>query len=152
MRGEKSKEGSSERKKFFNDLGCSDFGLDVFNQFYFSRTRRSLEHFFAQALVKEDNSTPTEKQINCFGNFAMIGAEANSSGSDWTCHTKLNHYRDSSNKIRKISVASLKFWIMMQICKDNLGKRNEGDEWNWSDIQQHQEAMMKFFGHGEKNL
>ena len=33
------------------DIGCSDFGLKVFNQFYFSRTRRSLEHYYPQANI-----------------------------------------------------------------------------------------------------
>ena len=32
----------------------------------------------------------------------MIGAEANSSGSDWTPHTKLDHYLDSSHKIKQV--------------------------------------------------
>lgn len=38
LRGEKTKEGSRERISFFSSLGCGDFGLKVFEQFYFSRT------------------------------------------------------------------------------------------------------------------
>ena len=60
-----------------------------------------------------------QDQINCFGNYAMIGSEANSSGSNWTPKTKLDYYLDPSGKISQISVASLKFMIMMQICKDH---------------------------------
>lgn len=140
LAGEKSKEGSKEREKFFGDLGCSDFGLEVFNRFYFSRTRRSLEHYYPQANI---NIGINEDQINCLGNFAMIGSEANSSGSNWSPHTKLDHYLDSSNKVRLVSVASLKFRIMMQICFDNYGKRKSDEEWIFEDIQTHQNLMLK---------
>jgi len=136
LQGEKLKEGAFERTQFFKEkLGCSDFGLDIFKNFYFSRTRRSLEHYYPQSHVKKLGEL-TEPQINCFGNYAMIGAEANSSGSDWTPTTKIDHYKDKSGKINKISVASLKFWIMMQVCQDN-GK------WNFDEIQLHQNQMIE---------
>ena len=156
LRGEKTKEGSRERNEFFATLGCSDFGLKVFEQFYFSRTRRSLEHYYAQALATGTPSeqsptslnTPTlnplplnKNQINCLGNYAMIGSDANSSGSNWTPKSKLSHYLDNSGKIRQISVASLKFIIMMQKCKDNQVTR-PGDEWNFEDIQEHQGKIL----------
>ena len=72
------------------------------------------------ASVKDENASECAlgiSQINCFGNFAMIGAEANSSGSNWDPKTKLDHYIDS--KSDPVSVASLKFKIMMQMCQDN---------------------------------
>lgn len=100
-------------------LGCQDFGLKVFDQFYFSRTRRSLEYYYAQANVSNDEESLSQDQTNYFGNYAMIGSEANSSGSNWSPKTKLDHYLDPSGKIAQISVASLKFMVMMQICKDN---------------------------------
>ncbi len=145
LRGNKAKEGSRERKKFFAELGCSDFGLDSFKKFYFSRTRRSLEHYYPRAKAVKDEIVSEDKlgesQINCFGNFAMIGAEANSSGSNWNPKAKLDHYTDG--KSNPISVASLKFKIMMQTCKDNQkAKRTEGMEWNAEDIQKHQEKML----------
>ena len=143
MAGEKLKENSKERIIFFHELGCSDFGLEAFYRFYFSRTRRSLEHYYPQALAKKHPNVITEEQINCLGNFAMIGSDANSSGSDWTPHTKLKHYLDSSEKIRQIGVASLKFRIMMQICNDNYGKRTKDDEWKFEDIQKHQEQILR---------
>ena len=144
MAGEKLKEESEERKEFFCKMGCSDFGLEVFNRFYFSRTRRSLEHYYPQALVKKNPNLINDNQINCFGNFAMIGSDANSSGSDWTPRTKITHYLDASKKIRQVGVASLKFRIMMQICHDNeeSKSREEGHEWNFSDIQTHQTKMV----------
>jgi len=79
--GKDYKKDDVERKAFFEELGCSDFGLDVFKQFYFSRTRRSLEHYYPQALVKKYPDDISEEKINCFGNFAMIGSDVNSSGS-----------------------------------------------------------------------
>lgn len=135
LRGKEYKEESKERKVFFDKLGCSDFGLKVFDQFYFSRTRRSLEHYYPQAMAKGEDGTLDQNEINCLGNYAMIGSEANSSGSDWSPKTKLDHYLDSSVKINQISVASLKFWIMMQMCKDNL-------TWEFDEIRKHQDKMI----------
>lgn len=144
FRGKKIKEDSKERIIFFNSLGCSDFGLKVFEEFYFSRTRRSLEHYFAQNLIKKNVGELNEAQINCFGNYAMIGSEANSSGSNWTPKSKLDHYLDDSRRIKHVSVASIKFMIMMQKCKDNQNQRYSGQEWNFEDIKSHQKSMLKF--------
>jgi uncharacterized protein YjaG (DUF416 family) len=112
----------------------------VFDQFYFSRTRRTLEHYYAQANVLVENAIMNENQINCFGNYAMIGSAANSSGSNWSPKTKLDHYLDSSVKVPQVSVASLKFMVMMQMCKDNRDK--EGKEWTFEDVKKHQEKMI----------
>ena len=146
LRGRNSKKGSKERNELFEILGCSDFELDSFNSFYFSRTRKSLEHYYPQAKAGADKQL-SEKEINCFGNFAMIGAEANSSGSNWDPKTKLDHYSDG--KSNPISVASLKFQIMMQNCKDNdlamlNGElnREHGMEWNAEDMKVHQQKML----------
>lgn len=143
LAGEDLKKDDEKRRIFFDELGCSDFGLEVFKQFYFSRTRRSLEHYYPQALVKKDIEDINMDQINCFGNFAMIGSDANSSGSDWTPKVKLDHYLDSSKKIRQVGVASLKFRIMMQMCHDNDESNNRKNrEWIFDDIKKHQELML----------
>ena len=141
--GKELRKDDDARNKFFEELGCSDFELNVFKQFYFSRTRRSLEHYYPQALVKKNLDDINEDKINCFGNFAMIGSDANSSGSDWTPKAKLIRYLDSSKKIRQVGVASLKFRIMMQMCHDNeeLIERKE-HEWIFDDIQKHQKLML----------
>ena len=137
LRGEKKKENSSERIAFFKELGCSDFKLDLFDQFYFSRTRRSLEHFYPQAQAINVEDHLDQNQINCLGNYAMIGNDMNSSGSNWSPKVKLDHYLDTaSGKIKKVSVASLKFMIMMQVCKDN-------QQWLFDEITNHQEKMVK---------
>jgi hypothetical protein len=143
IRGEKTKEGDKARIEFFDTIGCSDFGLKIFEQFYFSRTRRSLEHYYPQANANGKNGAPDEKQINCLGNYAMIGSEVNSSGSNWSPKTKLDHYLDSSGKIKQISVASIKFMTMMQKCKDNQSTRGAGQEWNFNDIKEHQAKMLE---------
>ena len=146
LRGNKTKKDSKERIQFFDELGCSDFEMDPFNTFYFSRTRKSLEHFYPQAKAG-DGKVMSPEDINCFGNFAMIGAEANSSGSNWNPRTKLDHYCD--DKADQISVASLKFKIMMQVCLDNYKamvngglQRSYGMEWNVKDIKNHQDKML----------
>ena len=146
LRSNKEKKGSRNRIRFFNSLGCSDFELEPFKNFYFSRTRKSLEHYYPQAKAGE-NMLISLQDINCFGNFAMIGSEANSSGSDWDPKQKLYHYSD--RKTNQISVASIKFKIMMQKCQDNIKaidkgelKRNIGMEWNAEDIQEHQRKML----------
>ncbi len=147
LRGNTLKNGSKERRSnFFNELGCSDFELEPFTFFYFSRTRKSLEHYYPQAKAGEGKPLSSE-DINCFGNFAMIGAEANSSGSNWDPKTKLDHYSDG--KSNQVSIASLKFKIMMQMCQDNYKamltgnlERNVGMEWNAEDMQAHQKKML----------
>ena len=144
LKGEKAKEGSKKRKEFFEALGCEDFTLDSFKNFYFTRTRKSLEHFYPQAKAVDVNlenkpEVLTHTDINCFGNFAMIGAEANSSGSNWDPKAKLIHYLDP--KSDPVSVASLKFRIMMQICQNNV-KSRQGLEWNVEDIEKHQKQML----------
>lgn len=151
LKGNKTRKDDASRKLFFGKLGCSDFELDTFKNFYFSRTRKSLEHYYPQSKsVKDENASECAlgiSQINCFGNFAMIGAEANSSGSNWDPKTKLDHYIDS--KSDPVSVASLKFKIMMQMCQDNqkamlsgVIDRAKGMEWNYNDIQIHQKNML----------
>lgn len=89
------------------------------------------------------------QDINCFGNFAMIGSDANSSGSNWNPIDKKNRYLDT--KSNQVSVASLKFRIMLQICQDNYDagikddalKRSFGLEWNVDDMVQHQKKMLE---------
>ena len=148
LRGNKEKKGSRNRIDFFSALGCSDFELEPFKNFYFSRTRKSLEHYYPQA--KAGDYMPIKSQdINCFGNFAMIGSDANSSGSDWNPIDKKNRYLDT--KSNQVSVASLKFRIMLQICQDNYDagvkddnlKRPFGLEWNVEDMKQHQKKMLE---------
>ena len=148
LRGNKAKKDSRNRIDFFKALGCSDFELDVFNNFYFSRTRKSLEHYYPQAKAGDDMPISTQ-DINCFGNFAMIGSDANSSGSNWNPIDKKNRYLDT--KSNPVSIASLKFRIMLQICQDNYDagiknkniKRLFGLEWNVEDMVQHQEKMLE---------
>ena len=101
-----------------------------------------MEHYYPQANVNRADSAVNEKQINCLGNYAMIGSEANSSGSNWSPKTKLDHYLDASGKIKHASVASLKFMTMMQKCKDNHNDRETGQEWNFEDIKEHQDKMV----------
>ena len=132
VRGSKSE---TDRQSFFRRLGCKDFGLEAFDKFYFSRTRRTLEHYYAHAFIYSDNEPLTVEQINCFGNYAMIGSEANSSGSNWSPHTKIEHYLDKSGKINLISVASLKLMIMMNICEQN-------NNWRFEEIVSHQKKML----------
>ena len=89
------------------------------------------------------------QDINCFGNFAMIGSDANSSGSNWNPIDKKNRYLDT--KSNPVSVASLKFRIMLQICQDNYDagikddntKRPFGLEWNVNDMEDHQKKMLE---------
>ena len=148
LRGNKEKKGSRNRIEFFSSLGCSDFELDPFKNFYFSRTRKSLEHYYPQAKAG-DNMPISTQDINRFGNFAMIGSDANSSGSNWNPIDKKNRYLDT--KSNQVSVASLKFRIMLQKCQDNYDagikddntKRPFGLEWNVNDMEDHQKKILE---------
>ena len=87
--------------------------------------------------------------INCYGNFAMIGSDANSSGSNLNPINKNNRYLDT--KSNQVSVASLKFRIMLQICQDNYNngikdkekERPSGLEWDVEDMVRHQKNMLE---------
>lgn len=148
LRGQDTNKDSAKRKEFFSALGCSVFELEPFKNFYFSRTRKSLEHYYPQAKAGEEKPLSSD-QINCFGNFAMIGSDANSSGSNWDPIDKKKRYLDT--KSNQVSVASLKFRIMLQICQDNYDdgikgvkpKRPSGLEWNDEDMVEHQKKMLE---------
>ena len=46
-------------------------------------------------------------QINCLGDFSMIGHNMNSSNPNWSPKEKLDHYLDTaSGKTSRVSVAS----------------------------------------------
>ena len=100
--------------------------------------------------MKDDSdskSNLTLSAINCFGNFAMIGAAVNSSGSNYDPKEKILRYLD--DKSDAVSVASLKFRIMMQMCQDNHKAMLNGEldrpkdmEWNADDMQNHQNRML----------
>lgn len=128
-------------KEFIAKFGCNleenkkTLNLSVFKNFFFSRSRDSLEHYFPVANLETDPRDLNESKINCLGNYAMIGGPANSSGSNRTPEEKVGHYLSSSNKIDRVSVSSLKFRIMMKMCKDN-GK------WTWHEISNHQTKML----------
>lgn len=146
LRGKNLEASNAVRKEFFAQLGCSDFQLYAFDNFYFSRTRTSLEHYYPQSkAVKGDVDTAealSTKSINCYGNFAMIGAEANSSGNNLDPVTKLIRYNDRG--FDPISVASLKFKIMMRMCQDNKDSqtRPQSMEWNREDMHLHTSKML----------
>jgi len=55
-------------------------------------------------------------------------------------------YLDQSGKVMQVSVASLKFRIMMQMCNDNLNAHNRapGKEWTFEDIKNHQDKIVNF--------
>lgn len=148
LRGKETKETSLIRKRFFEDLGCKDIDFyDNFSNFYFTRTRKSLEHYYPQAKAVNENPANkpellTHQNINCFGNFAMIGSEANSTGQDWYPIVKYEAYSDDK-KIDAVSVASLKFIIMMQICNKNQNNnRPRHQEWIKDDMNNHQNKML----------
>jgi len=148
------KEEHYERINFFkNKLGCSDFGLDVFDKFYFSRTRNTLEHYFPRAQAQanldvKNDGVPTKMQIECFGNYTMIAGDENSSGSDKFPVEKLDRYLGTHKKFKepRVGVASLKFMIMMQMCLDNHNDNNRAwrREWKFDDITLHQNKMLAF--------
>ena len=145
LKGEGAKEDSIQRKEFFNIIGCDNFDLTIFKQFYFSRTRRSLEHFYPQAKATGGRDNLEENEINCLGNYAMIGKEMNSSGSALWPKDKLNRYKPDGKDI-PFSVASLKFIIMMKVCEKN--------GWDREQIIDHQKKMIDILSgktHLEKN-
>ena len=137
--------GFDNKNAFYELIGCPDPSSlqgdsrfknfnDKFNNFNFSNSRKSLEHYLPQTNINNKEYEHYEIVINCLGNYGMIGSRANSSGSNWDPKTKISHYLDKSQKIDPVSVSSLKFLIMMSIC-DKSG-------WDEPQIRDHQEKML----------
>ena len=137
--------GFDNKNAFYELIGCPDPSSlqgdsrfknfnDKFNNFNFSNSRKSLEHYLPQTNINNKEYEHYEIVINCLGNYGMIGSRANSSGSNWDPKTKISHYLDKSQKIDPVSVSSLKFLIMMSIC--------DKDEWGELQIQEHQKKML----------
>ncbi len=119
------------------EFGCEGLEFSYFDGFYFSRTRNSLEHYLPQERSNDNiNIDPDYYDIiiNCLGNYAMIGSEANSSGSNFKPIDKLKRYHDKNHKY-SVSTSSLKFMIMMKICENARG-------WGVDQIRDHQERMI----------
>jgi hypothetical protein len=150
LRGKKIKKGDKQRETFFRELGCvvdpgnsDDFGLDFFDDFYFSRTRNSLEHYYPTTLANGETGALTPKQINCLGNYAYISGQANSSGSGFEPHYKLSKYYQKRLDKKQVGVASIKFRIMLWNCQKNQEKRVDPRQaWIFKDIQDHQQSML----------
>ena len=137
--------GFDNKNAFYELIGCPDPSSlqgdsrfknfnDKFNNFNFSNSRKSLEHYLPQTNINNKEYEHYEIVINCLGNYGMIGSRANSSGSNWDPKTKISHYLDKSQKIDPVSVSSLKFLIMMSIC-DKSG-------WDEPQIRDHQKKML----------
>ena len=132
--------GCPEPSKLQGDSRFKNFN-DKFNNFNFSNSRKSLEHYLPQTNINNKEYEHYEIVINCLGNYGMIGSRANSSGSNWDPKTKISHYLDKSQKIDPVSVSSLKFLIMMSIC-DKSG-------WDEPQIRVHQEKMLNILFPGD---
>ncbi|MBM3185673.1 MAG: HNH endonuclease, partial [Bacteroidetes bacterium] len=140
LKGNNYELGNPVRIDFFESIGSPDFDLNYFDNFYCSRGRNTLEHFYAQANANGEEGKLNQNEINCFGNYALIGGDVNSSASNKNPSAKLGSYKDSG-KI-KSGVASLKFIIMMEVCIQNE-KFRQGQEWIFEDIQLHQKKMVE---------
>ncbi len=121
---------TDKQKQSLVVFGCEKLNFSNFEGFYFSSTRGSLEHYLPQTY--DDLQDPKyDIHINCLGNYAMIGSEANSSGSNCDPLLKVEIY----NKHYSVSTSSLKFIIMMKICENARG-------WGVDQIRDHQERMI----------
>lgn len=131
IRGTKDQE---KRNNSLSNFGCAGLEWSYFDGFYFSRTRNSLEHFLPQENSNNNTDPDYDILINCLGNYAMIGSEANSSGSNFDPADKLKRYHDKNHKF-SVSTSSLKFIIMMKKCEND-------NDWNFKQIEDHQKHMI----------
>ncbi|MEG9545577.1 DUF262 domain-containing HNH endonuclease family protein [Mannheimia sp. HC-2023] len=93
------------------------------NQFRFSLSRTSIEHYLAQ------NLAPEGSKVHNFGNLCLISPHQNSALSDYETTTKRSFYEGAS---KRFDCMSLKQAIM-------LSKEN----WTETDIEEHCEDMKK---------
>lgn len=112
---------------------------DIANKFYF-RNLNSVEHIQPQSRAEDkdwkihNKGTKDEKRdIDCFGNLALLSVGFNSSLSN---QDNADKRLDLQKKINKSDVESLKLWLVYALyIKDS-------NEWTYTNAQAHQEQMI----------
>ena len=129
-----------KNKQKFADIKFSGQSFEsIANKFYF-RNLNSVEHIQPQSKAKEkdwqihDESTKDEKRdIDCFGNLALLSVGFNSSLSN---QDNADKRLDLQKKINKSEVESLKLWLVYALYI------KEGNEWTYENAQEHQNQML----------
>lgn len=127
-------------KTIFNaKLGTQYDFKSIAKNFYF-RNLNSVEHIQPQSRAEEkdwqihDESTKDEKRnIDCFGNLALLSVGFNSSLSN---QDNADKRLDLQKKINKSEVESLKLWLVYALYI------KEGNEWTYENAQEHQNQML----------
>lgn len=122
-----------EGKDSFNRdyLHCDHIDVEVIKQYEF-RTNRSIEHLHPQN--QGNNDEWPWKDVNSFGNLAMISQSFNSQQSNLPVHVK---FANLEVQIGNKSLQSLKLYLMYLKAKGNDA------EWTVEAKDQHAEEMLK---------
>lgn len=126
-------------KEFANAIFDNQSFKSIAEKFYF-RNLNSVEHIQPQSKAKEkdwqihNEDTKDEKRdIDCFGNLALLSVGFNSSLSN---QDNADKRLDLQKKINKREVESLKLWLIYaKYIKD-------GNEWTYENAQAHKEQML----------
>lgn len=144
---QKNEINNNEIKNIFTEFDRLEFPKGdtfkkILNAFYF-RNLNSVEHIEPQSkaengvnewkIYKDDKGNITKRDIDCFGNLALLSVGFNSSLSN---QDNADKRLDLQKKINKSEVESLKLWLVyVQYIKD-------GDKWTCGNAQEHQKQMI----------
>lgn len=128
-----------ENEKYAKVIFDNKSFKDIANKFYF-RNLNSVEHIQPQSRAEEKDwkihnkgTKDKKRDIDCFGNLALLSVGFNSSLSN---QDNADKRLDLQKKINKSEVESLKLWLVYALyIKDS-------NEWTYANAQAHQEQMI----------
>lgn len=127
-----------ENKEYENGKFDNKSFKDIANKFYF-RNLNSVEHIQPQSRAEEKDwkihnkgTKDKKRDIDCFGNLALLSVGFNSSLSN---QDNADKRLDLQKKINKSEVESLKLWLV-------YADYPKDEDWTYANAQAHQNQML----------
>ncbi|MBF7069543.1 DUF262 domain-containing protein [Campylobacter volucris] len=108
---------------------------EIASSFYF-RNLNSIEHVQAQSKAEEWGE---DKEIDNFGNLALISSSFNSSLNNQDVQSKYRDFQKRYIDDTKKAIISLKLWLIYALAKDGEDKIT----WTFEKAKKHKEQMLK---------
>lgn len=110
--------------------------IDIASNFYF-RNLNSIEHVQAQSKANEKDWD--DKNIDNFGNLALISSSFNSSLNNQDVYSKYRDFQKRYMDDKKKAVISLKLWLIYALAKDNENEIT----WTSDKAEEHRKQMLE---------
>ena len=127
------------------DLQIGDKKFSEIRKNFYFRNLNSIEHIQPQSKAEEkdwriyNKGTENKRDIDCFGNLALLSASFNSTLGN---QDSIDKMLDLQKKTNKDSVESLKLWLIYaQFIKDSK------EEWTYENAKSHQNQMLEILIH-----